>query len=147
MCNTDYYYIIILFHMLSMHFKFLFMPQYSWNTAKVGIKHQPTNQSINMIIKKILIRVVPDHMVMKFVSSSLVLVLEKHPIRTSHPINVTFWLDYFDWVLVISTTYRKLSSFTFSAISFKYILCVSISATSKMDSYILRYNNMTGRTF
>jgi hypothetical protein len=23
------------------------MPQYSWNTAKVGVKHQSINQSIN----------------------------------------------------------------------------------------------------
>ena len=29
------------------------MPRYSWNTAKVGVKHQSINQSINTVVSSL----------------------------------------------------------------------------------------------
>ena len=44
--NANFIYIYI--DLITALFAMGFMPRYSWNTAKVGIKHHSINQSINI---------------------------------------------------------------------------------------------------
>ena len=65
-CFNEHYWIILAVKTRSMNFvryslckmiiylknngMLLFTPQYSWNTAKIGVKHQSINQSINRML-------------------------------------------------------------------------------------------------